>query len=80
MNASVGLGVLILGVKWGAYVLTGSVAIFSDALESVVHIVAVVLAWYALRVSFRPPDREHPFGHFKVMYFSVGVEGGLIVV
>ncbi len=80
MNASLGLGVLILGVKWSAYALTSSVAIFSDALESVVHILAVALAWYALRVSFRPPDREHPFGHFKVMYFSVGLEGGLIVV
>jgi cation diffusion facilitator family transporter len=80
MNASLGLGVTVFVVKWVAYVLTGSAALFSDALESVVHIVAVVLAWYALRVSFRPPDLEHPFGHFKVTYFSAGMEGGLILV
>ncbi|MCS6965611.1 MAG: cation diffusion facilitator family transporter [Candidatus Kapabacteria bacterium] len=80
MNASLGLSVLILLAKWFAYILTSSVAIFSDALESIVHIGAVALAWYALRVSFRPPDREHPFGHFKVAYFSAGVEGGLIII
>lgn len=80
MNASLALGIAILGAKWAAYIVTGSVVIFSDALESVVHVLAVALAWYALRVSFRPPDREHPFGHFKAMYFSAGVEGGLIVI
>ncbi|MCS7176790.1 MAG: cation diffusion facilitator family transporter [Candidatus Kapabacteria bacterium] len=80
MNASLGVGILLLLVKWTAYVLTGSVAIFSDALESIVHIVAVALAWHTLRVSFRPPDREHPYGHFKVSYFSAGMEGGLIIL
>lgn len=80
MNASLGLGVVMLAVKWGAYVVTGSVAVLSDALESVVHVVAVLLAWYALRVSFRPPDADHPFGHAKAAYFSAGVEGGLILV
>lgn len=79
MNLSLGLSGLILVAKWVAYVLTNSVAIFSDALESVVHIVAVGFAWYALQLSFRPPDREHPYGHFKVTYFSAGVEGGLII-
>lgn len=80
MNASLGLGIAMLAVKWGAYLVTGSVAVLSDALESVVHSVAVLLAWYALRVSFRPPDSEHPFGHSKAAYFSAGVEGGLILV
>ena len=80
MNISLLVGLMMLAVKWIAYAITGSVAIFSDAAESVVHIVAVGFAWYSLRVTYRPPDEEHHFGHDKVAYFSAGAEGMLIIV
>lgn len=80
MNISLIIGVLMLGAKWVAYSITGSVAIFSDAAESVVHIVAVGFAWRALRIMHRPPDEDHHFGHEKVGFLSAGVEGGLIVL
>lgn len=80
MNLSLAAGVLMLVAKWIAFVLTGSSVIFSDAAESVVHIVAVWFAWYALRVGAKPPDEEHPYGHDKVSFLSAGVEGGLICI
>ncbi len=80
MNLSLGIGLTLLFVKWYAYFVTGSVAIFSDAMESVVHQFAVVFAWYSLRVTYRPPDDEHHYGHDKVSYFSAGFEGALIIV
>lgn len=80
MNISLGTGVLMLIAKWIAFVITGSSVIFSDAAESVVHIVAVWFAWYALRVGSRPPDEDHPYGHDKVSFMSAGVEGGLICI
>lgn len=80
MNLSLATGVLMLIAKWIAFLLTGSSVIFSDAAESVVHIVAVWFAWYALRVGSRPPDEDHPYGHDKVSFMSAGVEGGLICI
>jgi cation diffusion facilitator family transporter len=78
MNLSLATGVLMLVAKWIAFGLTGSSVIFSDAAESVVHIVAVWFAWYALRLGAKPPDEDHPYGHDKVSFLSAGVEGGLI--
>lgn len=80
MNFSLAAGVLMLVAKWIAFGLTGSSVIFSDAAESVVHIVAVWFAWYALRVGTRPPDEDHPYGHDKVSFLSAGIEGGLICI
>lgn len=80
MNISLGIGILMLGLKWYAYWLTGSVAIFSDAMETIVHIAAVAFASYSLRITFRPPDKDHHFGHDKISYFSAGLEGGLIIL
>lgn len=80
MNLSLATGVLMLIAKWIAFGLTGSSVIFSDAAESVVHIVAVWFAWYALRVGSKPPDEDHPYGHDKVSFLSAGVEGGLICI
>ncbi len=80
LNVSLGTGVAMLFIKWYAYYITGSVAIFSDAMESVVHQFAVAFAWYSLRVTYRPPDDEHHYGHDKITYFSAGLEGGLIIV
>jgi cation diffusion facilitator family transporter len=78
MNASLAIGLAMLGIKWFAYLRTGSTVILSDALESVVHQLAVAFAWIALRLSYRPPDKNHTYGHDKIIYFSAGFEGGLI--
>ena len=77
---SLGVGVLMLVGKWAAYGLTGSHAILSDALESVVHIAATSLALASLVVASRPPDPKYPYGYGKIGYFSAGFEGGLITV
>lgn len=77
---SLGVGVVMLGGKWGAYLLTGSHAILSDALESVVHIAATAVAFASILLSARPPDPKYPYGYGKITYFSAGFEGGMIVV
>ena len=75
---SLGVGFSMLVAKIGAYFLTGSAAIFSDAAESVVHIMATGMALFSIILSNKPPDESHPYGHNKVEYFSAGVEGFLI--
>jgi len=72
--------VLTIGLKTGAYLITGSVGLLSDALESVVNLAAAFMALAMISVAERPPDDEHAFGHSKAEYFSSGVEGALIVV
>ena len=67
-------------LKGGAFVLTGSVGLLSDALESVVNLLAAIVALYALSVAARPPDEAHAYGHGKAEYFSSGFEGALILV
>ena len=74
------IGFLMFFGKVGAYFLTGSAAILSDAMESVVHIFATSFAFYSLIVSTRPPDDGHPYGHGKIEFFSAGFEGALIIV
>lgn len=80
MNISLIVGLILLATKWLAFVLTGSVAIFSDAAESIVNIVTAIFAAYSLRVMYRPPDEQHHYGHEKISFFSAGLEGGLIIV
>lgn len=63
-----------------AYYLTGSVSLFSDAAESVVNLLAALVALWALTLAERPPDEEHAYGHTKAEYFSSGVEGALILL
>eukprot|EP01133_Synstelium_polycarpum_P030098 gene30098-37147_t len=70
----------VLALKYAAYHVTGSVALYSDALESIVNVVAALAAWWAIRVSHKPADQNHPFGHHKAEYFSAVLEGVLIVV
>jgi cation diffusion facilitator family transporter len=77
---SVGVSVLLTSLKFLAYYLTGSAAIFSDAMESIVHVLASSFAFYALAVAHTPPDEEHPYGHGKVEFFSAGFEGGMILL
>lgn len=77
---SIGAAVLTIGLKFGAYFLTNSVGLFSDAAESVVNLLAALVALWALALAARPPDAEHTFGHSKAEYFSSGLEGALILV
>ncbi|MCU0232396.1 MAG: cation diffusion facilitator family transporter, partial [Acidobacteria bacterium] len=77
---SIAAAVATITLKAGAYYLTGSVGLLSDALESVVNLVAAVTALAMLAVAERPPDDDHPFGHTKAEYFAGGVEGALILV
>lgn len=67
-----------LVVKTAAYLRTGSMAILGDAAESVVHLIAVAFAAYSLRLSEKPADDQHLYGHAKVGFFSAGFEGALI--
>lgn len=75
---SLGMGALILSLKFFAYHLTHSMAILSDALESVVNVVSAAFAVYAIRISQEPPDEEHPYGHGKYEFVTAVFEGGLI--
>jgi len=77
---SVAAGLGILAFKFAAYVVTGSVAILSDAAESVVNVVAANVALISLIVAVRPPDEGHQYGHGKAEYISSATEGGLIVL
>jgi cation diffusion facilitator family transporter len=77
---SIAAAVVTIGLKLGAYYLTGSVGLFSDAAESVVNLVAAVAALSALTFATRPPDEEHAFGHNKAEYFSSGLESALIII
>lgn len=80
IRLSLAVGLLMLGGKWLAYLLTNSAAILSDAAESVVHVAAVGFAFYSLWLSYQPADASHPYGHGKITYFSAGIEGFLIIV
>ena len=80
MNLSFAIGLGMLVMKMTAYFLTGSSAILSDAAESVVHVLAVGFATWSLGISLAPPDKEHPYGHAKVSYFSAGFEGAMIAL
>lgn len=78
--ASIAVAFAVMALKYIAYLLTGSVALYSDALESIVNVVTAVAALVAVKVSAQPPDKNHPFGHYKAEYFSAVLEGVLIVV
>lgn len=68
----------ILILKVGAYKITGSAAVLSDALEGIVNVVASLVALFVIRFASQPADEEHPYGHGKAEYFSAAFEGGLI--
>lgn len=73
-------GCLVLGLKGIAWWLTGSAALYSDALESTVNVAASVIAWVALTFAARPADANHPYGHDKAEFFAAVIEGVLIMV
>ena len=73
------VSVVLLISKLIAYQLTGSAAVLSDALESIVNVCASAFALFSVTLSARPPDDSHPYGHGKVEFLSAGFEGALIV-
>lgn len=77
---SIAAAVVTIGLKGLAYLLTGSVGLLSDALESLVNLVAAIIALVALTVAMRPADRGHAFGHGKAEYFASATEGALILL
>jgi cation diffusion facilitator family transporter len=74
------ISVVLFFIKITAYYLTHSVAILTDALESIVNIVAAFIGLYSLYISAKPKDIDHPYGHGKVEYISASIEGVLIIV
>jgi cation diffusion facilitator family transporter len=77
---SMAAGCLVLGLKGAAWWLTGSAALYSDALETTVNVAASLIAWLAIRFAARPADDNHPYGHDKAEFFAAVVEGLLIVI
>ncbi len=78
MNLSLAVAVVLLVAKITAATITGSSAVYSDAAESVVHLLAVAFAAWALRLAHKPADETHHFGHDKVAFLSAGFEGAMI--
>lgn len=74
------MGILLMFIKFVAYYFTQSNAILTDALESIVNVVASGFAFYAIYLSSKPRDENHPYGHGKIEFFSAGIEGILIVI
>ena len=77
---SLSVGIVMFFAKMGAFLLTGSAAIFSDAAESVVHVLATSMALFSIILSSKPADKSHLYGHGNIEFFSAGIEGLLIVV
>lgn len=77
---SIAAALTTMALKASAWLLTGSVGFLSDAAESVVNLVAAIVALIVLRLAAQPPDEEHEYGHGKAEYFAAGVEGVLIVL
>ena len=78
--ATIPLSILVLAIKLAAWYLTGSVALLSDALESIVNVVASVAAFVAIVYASKPADHDHQFGHHKAEYISAVIEGVAIVL
>ncbi|HLY19761.1 MAG TPA: cation diffusion facilitator family transporter [Bryobacteraceae bacterium] len=80
MRLSLAFGVVMLVGKVAAYLFTGSAAILSDAAESVVHLVAVIFAWFSLWLSLKPANQRYLYGYERIAFFSAGFEGAMIVL
>lgn len=77
---SIAVALATMALKASAWLITGSVGLLSDAAESLVNLMAGIIAFFALRIAARPPDDSHNFGHAKSEYFSAVIEGVLIVI
>ncbi len=74
------VGALLMALKFYLYRYTGSTAVFSDALESIINVVASAFVLASVWLSAKPPDKSHPYGHGKIEFFSAGFEGALIII
>ncbi|MBL0921216.1 MAG: cation transporter [Phycisphaerales bacterium] len=79
VRVAIGAGLLLVAAKFAVFLLTRSAAALSDALESIVNIVAAAVALYSLSLSNKPADRDHPYGHGKAEFMAIAVEGGLVL-
>ncbi len=77
---NIGVAAVVMAIKYAAYLVSGSVALFSDALESIVNVVTALAALIAIHVSTKPADADHPFGHHKAEFFAAIFEGAMIIV
>ena len=77
---SIAVGLIVLAIKLLAWWMTGSVALFSDALESIVNVAAALAALIAVYYAAQPADERHPYGHHKAEFFSAVLEGAMIIV
>ncbi len=80
MGLSVAVSVALMALKLFAFVLTGSSAILSDALESIINVAAGGFGLWSVYLASKPPDAGHPYGHGEIEFFSAGFEGALIVL
>ncbi len=74
------VSLILCGVKFFAWYVTDLLVILSDALESIINVVGSAFAWYSIYLSGKPPDKEHPYGHGKIEFFSIGFEGAMILL
>src|SRR5262245_26051989 len=77
---SLTVGIALMAIKFAAFFLTRSSAIFSDALESIVNVLASGFALYSVILAHAPADKTHPYGHGKIEFLAAGFEGGMIVI
>lgn len=77
---SLAVSILALGLKYAAWRVTGSIALYSDAIETIINVVSAVAGLWALRVASLPPDHNHTYGHYKAEYLSAVAEGVLVVI
>ena len=75
---SIAAAVLTIALKAAAYFYTGSIGLLSDALESIINLIAAIIALIMIKIAASPPDDDHAFGHDKAEYFASGIEGTLI--
>jgi cation diffusion facilitator family transporter len=80
MGFTLALALTLMGVKLAAFWLTGSRALLSDALESVVNVVTGAFGLFSVYLAGQPPDQSHPYGHGKVEFFAAGIQGSMILV
>jgi len=80
IRVSFAISLVICAVKFSAWFFTHSLVILSDALESIINVVGAGFAWYSIYLAGKPKDEDHPYGHGKIEYFSIGFEGGMIFI
>ena len=77
---NIAVAAAVMGIKYIAYLASGSVALYSDALESIVNVMTAIAALIAVRIATIPADEDHPFGHHKAEFFAAIFEGAVLIV